>query len=62
MCDRESFAFDCPDYKTVCGGCRARAFAYGNLVGPDPGCIVCQDLHDSTEQEPLREVSESATA
>lgn len=29
---------DC-DYKYICGGCRARAYAYfGDLKGPDPSC------------------------
>jgi radical SAM protein with 4Fe4S-binding SPASM domain len=29
----------CP-YRNVCGGCRARAYAYfKNPLGPDPGCI-----------------------
>ncbi|KXB03463.1 hypothetical protein AKJ47_02190 [candidate division MSBL1 archaeon SCGC-AAA261G05] len=29
---------DC-DYKYICGGCRARAYAYyGDLQGPDPSC------------------------
>lgn len=28
------------DFKNVCGGCRARAYAYtGNINGCDPGCI-----------------------
>lgn len=28
------------DYKNVCGGCRARAYAYsGNIHGCDPGCV-----------------------
>ncbi len=28
------------DFKNVCGGCRARAYAYtGNIKGCDPGCI-----------------------
>jgi len=27
------------EYKYICGGCRARAYAYFNdLQGPDPGC------------------------
>ncbi len=27
-------------YKYICGGCRARAYAYtGDYMGPDPGCI-----------------------
>jgi MoaA/NifB/PqqE/SkfB family radical SAM enzyme len=43
MCDRAGFTFDCV-YKMVCGGCRARAHAYGNLVGPDPGCAVYQEM------------------
>ncbi|MFW6180181.1 MAG: radical SAM protein [Spirochaetota bacterium] len=43
LCDREHFSFDC-DYRTVCGGCRARAHAYGSLTGPDPGCAVYQEL------------------
>ena len=29
----------CP-HKTICGGCRARAYAYfGDISAPDPGCI-----------------------
>ena len=28
------------EHRAVCGGCRARAYAYfGDLKGPDPGCI-----------------------
>jgi len=35
----------CP-YKYVCGGCRARALAYtGDILGPDPGCILTTNLH-----------------
>jgi radical SAM protein with 4Fe4S-binding SPASM domain len=30
-------------YKQYCGGCRARSDAYyGDLMGPDPGCIFNQ--------------------
>jgi len=50
MCDRDSFAFSCP-YKTICGGCRARAHAYGNILGPDPGCIVYKELNEKTVPE-----------
>ena len=33
------FCGKCP-YRYVCGGCRARAYAYfGDPLGPDPGCI-----------------------
>jgi len=45
MCDRDSFAFSCP-YKTICGGCRARAHAYGNILGPDPGCLVYKEMNE----------------
>lgn len=28
-------------YVNICGGCRARAYAYfGDIQGPDPGCII----------------------
>jgi len=50
MCDRDSFAFSCP-YKTICGGCRARAHAYGNILGPDPGCLVYKELNEKTVPE-----------
>lgn len=41
---RERSAFEEPcgrcQYRFVCGGCRARAYAYvGYITGPDPGCI-----------------------
>jgi radical SAM protein with 4Fe4S-binding SPASM domain len=29
------------EYKYICGGCRARAYAYfNNLQGPDPACSI----------------------
>jgi len=40
--DREKLKGDCGkcEFKFVCGGCRARAFAYyGDYLMPDPGCI-----------------------
>ena len=40
--DRDSLEDPCGkcQYKYVCGGCRARAYAYtGSITGPDPGCI-----------------------
>ncbi|RLE73061.1 MAG: radical SAM/SPASM domain-containing protein, partial [Thermoprotei archaeon] len=34
----------CP-YRYICGGCRARAYAYfGDYLAPDPGCIYNRDL------------------
>ena len=43
----------------VCGGCRARAYAYGNLVGPDPGCLVYQELRKEAT-DPVEEVVASS--
>jgi len=35
------------EYKYICGGCRARAYAYfGDLQGPDPGCSFNQKYWD----------------
>ena len=35
----KGYCSECP-YKHVCGGCRARAYAYFNdYLAPDPGCI-----------------------
>lgn len=37
-------------YRLLCGGCRARAYAYfKDLDAPDPGCIRNQDLWDSLQ-------------
>ena len=46
MSDRENYHFKCPRYQYICGGCRARAYAYGDILGPDPGCIVYKKLND----------------
>ncbi|MFQ6095591.1 MAG: SPASM domain-containing protein, partial [Candidatus Bathyarchaeia archaeon] len=40
--DRELLKGRCShcEYKHICGGCRARAYAYyGDYLAPDPGCI-----------------------
>jgi radical SAM protein with 4Fe4S-binding SPASM domain len=41
------------DYQAVCGGCRARAYAYfGDFKGPDPGCINnAAAFYEATERE-----------
>jgi MoaA/NifB/PqqE/SkfB family radical SAM enzyme len=44
MVDRDNYHYKCPTYRHICGGCRARAFAYGDLIGPDPKCAVYQRL------------------
>jgi len=38
------------EYKYICGGCRARAYAYFNdLQGPDPGCNINQKYWEEVE-------------
>jgi radical SAM protein with 4Fe4S-binding SPASM domain len=42
LCDRDDRGDHCGvcDYRTYCGGCRARAFAYtGDIQAGDPGCV-----------------------
>lgn len=35
------------EYRYVCGGCRARAYGYyGDVAGPDPGCMLNQRYWD----------------
>ena len=39
--DAENYACHTCPFRYVCGGCRARAYAYhGDLLAPDPGCII----------------------
>ena len=41
--DRDAKDYACSDcpFRYVCGGCRARAYAYyGDIKAPDPGCII----------------------
>lgn len=49
LCNRDNLKDHCRacDYRSVCGGCRARADAYlGDILAGDPGCINNQDLWD----------------
>lgn len=42
--DRDNFTGqckNCPPYRNICGGCRARSYHYTlDLLGDDPGCII----------------------
>jgi len=39
--DAENYAGHTCAFRYVCGGCRARAYAYyGDILAPDPGCII----------------------
>jgi len=44
MVDRDNYHYRCPKYRHICGGCRARAYAYGDLIGPDPKCAVYHEV------------------
>lgn len=47
---------DCP-YKYICGGCRARAYAYyGDVLAPDPGCILAAKGEGKVEKPLARAV------
>ncbi len=44
--NRENLKGQCGkcDFKYICGGCRARAYAYnGDILTSDPGCILAKD-------------------
>ena len=42
------------EYRSACGGCRARAYAYfGDYKAPDPGCINNKDAFLKLEEEKL---------
>jgi MoaA/NifB/PqqE/SkfB family radical SAM enzyme len=56
MVDRENYHYQCPKYQNICGGCRARAYAYGDLIGPDPRCKIYQEtmrtrIHEKEPEE-----------
>lgn len=41
-------------FRAVCGGCRARAYAYfGDYLGPDPGCVLNTFACRSFSEAPL---------
>lgn len=42
------------EFRAVCGGCRARAYAYfGDYLGPDPGCKFNKSLGRGFEEQEL---------
>ena len=46
-------------YRSSCGGCRARAYGYfGNFKAADPGCINNKDLYDQLRNETLQKVAQ----
>jgi radical SAM protein with 4Fe4S-binding SPASM domain len=53
--DRRVGCGDCPD-KYICGGCRARAYAYfnGDINAPDIGCLRNKALWERPVRSRLR--------
>ena len=50
--DAPDFACSTCPFKYVCGGCRARAYAYyGDIKGPDPGCILMKDEWEKLKKQ-----------
>jgi len=46
------------EYRSVCGGCRARAYAYfGDYKAPDPGCINNKDAFLRLKEETILAVN-----
>jgi radical SAM protein with 4Fe4S-binding SPASM domain len=54
LSDRNNLSGHCRvcDYRSYCGGCRARALAYtGDITAPDPGCIENERLWEKLTAE-----------
>ncbi len=52
--DRDALDYACRDcpFRYVCGGCRARAYAYyGDILAPDPGCILMKEEWEKLVQK-----------
>lgn len=46
------------EFRAVCGGCRARAYAYfGDYLGPDPGCKFNAEWYSSLKETPFAQVT-----
>ncbi len=50
-------------YLSSCGGCRARAYGYfGNLQGPDPGCINNKKYWEQIQKSEVKPLAASSEA
>ncbi|MCE4609720.1 MAG: radical SAM protein [Desulfurococcales archaeon] len=50
----KGYCAKCP-YRNICGGCRARAYAYyRDPFAPDPGCILNKDAWDKLPKKKVR--------
>lgn len=62
--EREQLLDNCGrcSFKNVCGGCRARAYAYtGNISGCDPGCIRNTSINTSPTTPAREHIPPTAT-
>ena len=50
--DAKNYACHTCPFRYVCGGCRARAYAYyGDILAPDPGCIIMEKEWEKITQK-----------
>ncbi len=50
--DAKNYACHSCAFRYVCGGCRARAYAYyGDILAPDPGCVMMKEEWEKICQE-----------
>jgi len=60
--DRDHYACSHCAYRYICGGCRARAYAYyGDISAPDPSCTFNKDLWDELVQRAKAAAEEGIT-
>ncbi|MCD6349073.1 MAG: radical SAM protein [Candidatus Korarchaeota archaeon] len=54
--DRDHYACSFCQYRYICGGCRARAYAYyGDPLGPDPSCEFNEKLWEELVESATRD-------
>ncbi len=60
--DAENYSCNTCPFRYVCGGCRARAYAYyGDILAPDPGCIIMQKEWEKIAKEEGIEIEHAHT-
>ena len=56
--DAKNYACHTCPFRYVCGGCRARAYAYhGDLLAPDPGCVLMKSDWEKLTRDNKLELS-----
>jgi len=62
--DKDKLAENCRscDFRYTCGGCRARAYNYfGDILAPDPGCILNREFWSQIQAELKKNYFEKET-